>query len=149
MFMGAPPPPPGAYILRDAQPRRTLPRRSSASADAEGGYWTQRGLPGFELRVPADRIKQPTGCGGGPSDGTASEDTSASPSAKSSASPSVAAAAAAAAAAAPVSASAAEQTDARATTEHLEPSGCDSALAPSGSRPRAEAVEIVDDELAC
>ena len=58
LFMGAPPPPPSAMSMALGAPPPPPSMATLAKQKAStGGFWTQRGLPGFKLTVPADRIK--------------------------------------------------------------------------------------------
>jgi len=52
-MMGARPPPPSSLTLK------VVERQKSAPAAPPGGFWTNRGLPGFKLTVPQHKIKQP------------------------------------------------------------------------------------------
>uniref|UniRef100_A0A7S2JJQ4 RING-type E3 ubiquitin transferase n=1 Tax=Haptolina brevifila TaxID=156173 RepID=A0A7S2JJQ4_9EUKA len=54
LSMGARPPPPTALSMK------TLERRSAPQTGMDqGGFWTNRGLPGFKIVVPEHKIKHP------------------------------------------------------------------------------------------
>ena len=55
LFMGAPPPPPSS-LTAPIRPKPVPP----GSSEEPQGFWTQRGLPGFSLNIPKQKIVKDT-----------------------------------------------------------------------------------------